>query len=174
MIFPWHKICDSYAPSTFTKKTVNLALEYRFFGGNNSNTTHVPRSFHILQKSPQNEPCHTVIAIASRNVCGLKTGSRISTSQCHKTLILLTLSGVKGGVKINPEKLPTLRIMGSQVTGGDWRSKRTLRKTESNPSFLEAPMILRVCSLFAVFGMQNTPTSAHQLQPAEFGCPKSS
>ena len=27
--------------------------------------------------------------------------------------------------------------MGSQVTGGDWRSQRTLRHADSNPSFLE-------------------------------------
>ena len=37
------------------------------------------------------------------------------------------------------EKVPTLRIMGSQVTGGNWRSKRPLRHTYPNPSFSQGP-----------------------------------
>ena len=38
----------------------------------------------------------------------------------------------------------SLRIMGSQVTGGNWRSQRTLRKTGPfTPRFWECPMILR-------------------------------
>ena len=32
--------------------------------------------------------------------------------------------------------LKVVRIMGSQVTGGDWRSKRALRKHTSKPLFL--------------------------------------
>ena len=40
------------------------------------------------------------------------------------------------------KNLWSLRIMGSQVPGGNWRSKRTLRNTESNLSFLEGLMIL--------------------------------
>ena len=40
--------------------------------------------------------------------------------------------------EIGAEFLHSLRIMGSQVTGGDWRSHFPLRKTESesNPSFV--------------------------------------
>ena len=43
------------------------------------------------------------------------------------------------------KKNPSLRIMGSQVTGGKQRSKRTLQKTESKPSvFGGSQLILKI------------------------------